>query len=84
MPFDTPPPTESFNPGMVRNITATIINAFKEEGFRYMGRIRLARDLGPRPGGPNGTLEDPPKDSRGKWNVRAVRCTNEGDVYIGR
>jgi len=72
-----------------------VLTAFKHEGFRYLGRIRLARDLdlfGAAKAGSGANATDggkafwvpPPKDAHGNWLVDAVRCTVEGDMYAGR
>ncbi|GBF96540.1 hypothetical protein Rsub_09123 [Raphidocelis subcapitata] len=59
-----------------------VFTQYLKEGFRYVGRIRLARDFGPRPV-PSEVQPAPDRDADGDWVVKAVRCTPEGDVYIG-
>jgi V8-like Glu-specific endopeptidase len=80
-------------------VARNVLTAFKHEGFRYLGRIRLARDLdlfgalGGKGGVAGANATDatgkafwvpPPKDAEGNWLVDAVRCTVEGDMYAGR
>lgn len=64
-------------------VPPSVVTQFIEEGFRYVGRIRLAHELGPRP---EPALVQPPpeKDVDGDWTAKAVRCTSDGDVYVGR
>lgn len=65
-------------------VPAAILNQFIDDGFKYVGRIRLAHEWGPRP---EAALEQPPApapDASGHWNIKAVRCTSDGDVYVGR
>jgi hypothetical protein len=90
MPFADSKPgphgAESGRPtGFVRLIDKAVINAFKGEGLRYVGRIRLAREMGPRPRniGSNMRLPEPEIDSDGNWRVGTLRCTADGDVYKG-
>jgi hypothetical protein len=70
----------------VTAITPDVINAFIQEGLRYVGRIRLARTLGPLPEDFNSTAAAAtvPSAANGQWEVPAVRCTSNGDVYVGR
>jgi hypothetical protein len=67
-------------------VPLAILRQFLGEGLRYVGRIRLAHDLGPAPAPGNGTegQEEPDKDGDGNWLVKAVRCTADGDLYVGR
>lgn len=90
MPFEDAKPgphgSESArSSGFVRLIDKAVINAFKHEGLRYVGRIRLARDLGPRPRnlGANMRLPEPEGDGKGNWKVATLRCTSDGDIYRG-
>jgi hypothetical protein len=90
MPFEDSKPgphgAESGRPsGFVRLIDKAVINAFKNEGLRYVGRIRLARDLGPRPKnlGSNMRIPDASDDGSGHWKVGTLRCTSDGDIYRG-
>ncbi|KAI8468655.1 MAG: trypsin-like cysteine/serine peptidase domain-containing protein [Monoraphidium minutum] len=64
-------------------VAADVRNRFLSEGFKYVGRIRLAHELGPRPS-PGDAQPPPETDADGDWVAQAVRCTPEGDVYIGR
>jgi hypothetical protein len=85
MPFDDakPGPNGAESGSDVRKVVPrAVIDAFKSEGLRYIGRIKLAREMGPRP---TSTADQPEPDSdgRGNWRVDAVRCTSEGDVYRG-
>lgn len=87
MPFDDqkPGPQGSESNGLgIKFLAKDVINAFRSEGLRYVGRIKLAKELAPRPG-PSGPLSQPEPDSdgRGNWKVDAVRCTSVGDVYKG-
>ena len=67
-------------------VPADVVTRFLEEGFKYVGRIRLARDVGPapEPAAGGGAPEAPAAGPDGHWDVKAVRCTPEGDVYVGR
>jgi hypothetical protein len=82
-----PPGAESGRPGggLLSLIDRSVLNAFKHEGLRYVGRIRLARDLGPRPFGLGARRKQPvpETDGEGNWQVATLRCTSEGDVYRG-
>jgi V8-like Glu-specific endopeptidase len=62
----------------------SVYTQFLKEGFRYVGRIKLAREGGPRPEPSASAPPAPEKDKDGNWRVKAVRCTSDGDVYIGR
>jgi hypothetical protein len=71
------------------NVSALVVPShvytqFLKEGFRYVGRIKLAREGGPRPEPADKAAPAPEKDKDGNWHIKAVRCTSEGDVYIGR
>jgi hypothetical protein len=81
-----PGPSGAESSGQLTAITPDVINAFIKEGLRYVGRIRLARTLGPLPEDFNGTAaaETVPSASNGIWEVPAVRCTANGDVYVGK
>lgn len=86
MPFDDAKPgphgAESNGPDTLRTITKAVINAFRADGLRYVGRIKLAREAGPRPAW-LAEPQAPDTDGRGNWRVGAVRCTSDGDVYRG-
>lgn len=91
MPFEDAKPgphgAESGRPGgVVRLIDKAVINAFRNEGLRYVGRIKLAREMGPRPKniGSNMRLPAPEEDGNGNWQVSTLRCTSDGDVYKGK
>jgi hypothetical protein len=64
-------------------VPPSVFTQFLSEGFRYVGRIRLAHDFGPQPT-PSEVQPAPEEDGHGNWMIKAVRCTAEGDVYIGR
>jgi hypothetical protein len=88
MPFEDlkPGPVGAESGGLeLHTIARDVISAFRAEGLRYIGRIRLARDVGPRPNVTTlGTVQqEPESDSHGNWLVRALRCTSAGDVYRG-
>jgi hypothetical protein len=77
---------ESGRPGgFARLIDKAVINAFKQEGLRYVGRIRLAKEMGPRPAKVGGAarMPQPAEDGNGNWKVATLRCTSDGDVYRG-
>jgi len=61
-----------------------VFTQFLQEGFRYVGRIRLAHEFAPQPTPAAAQQTEPEQDENGDWKVKAVRCTPEGDVYIGR
>lgn len=71
--------------GVISLIDRAVINAFKSEGLRYVGRIRLAKELAPRPADAEQALKqpEPDVDEKGNWKVDALRCTADGDVYRG-
>lgn len=77
-----PPGAESAG-GSAGSVPPNVVNRFVAEGFKYVGRIRLARDLGPRPDAASDQPE-PETDADGDWTAKAVRCTPEGDVYVGK
>lgn len=89
MPFEDQKPgpqaAESNGLEAIRIVAKDVINAFRGEGLRYVGRIRLAKELSPRPAG-NVPLNqpEPEQDEHGNWQVDAIRCTSSGDVYKGR
>lgn len=87
MPFDDqkPGPAGSESNGVgIKLLAKDVINAFRSEGLRYVGRIKLAKDLGPRPVGTAAVSQpEPDTDGRGNWKVDALRCTHSGDVYKG-
>jgi hypothetical protein len=64
-------------------VPLTVIRQFVDEGFRYIGRIRLAHDLGPAPA-PAAEQPEPERDGDGGWRAKVVRCTADGDLYVGR
>jgi hypothetical protein len=89
MPFEDqkPGPQGAESNGLegVRTVAADIINAFKDEGLRYVGRIKLAKELAPRPQGSTPVSQPEPElGADGNWHVDALRCTSSGDVYKGR
>ncbi|KAI8471057.1 MAG: trypsin-like cysteine/serine peptidase domain-containing protein [Monoraphidium minutum] len=77
-----PGPAGAESAGGNNTVPGSVVTAFLEEGFRYLGRIRLAHEAGPRPE-PAGEQPAPERDEKGAWRVKAVRCTAEGDMYIG-
>lgn len=78
-----PGPAGAESAGGNSTVPFSVVTAFVQEGFRYLGRIRLARDMGPAPE-PSDAQPLPETDSKGDWAVKAVRCTADGDMYIGR
>lgn len=65
-----------------------VLTRFVEEGFRYVGRVRLVHEFAPPRGaaGSNRSAAAEPEttpDGR-HWKVKAARCTPDGDMYIGR
>lgn len=87
MPFDDykPGPQGSESNGLgIRLLAKDVLNAFRAEGLRYIGRTKLARELAPRPDASVPVSQpEPDTDGRGNWKVDAVRCTSLGDVYKG-
>ena len=67
-------------------VPAHVVTQFVSEGFKYVGRIRLARDFaGAAAGGDAAAHPQPELSADGShWVAKAVRCTPEGDVYVGR
>ncbi|WIA36134.1 hypothetical protein OEZ86_007481 [Tetradesmus obliquus] len=89
MPFEDqkPGPQGAESNGLegVRTVAKDILNAFRDEGLRYVGRIKLAKELAPRPQGSVPVSQPEPElGPDGNWQVEALRCTSNGDVYKGR
>ncbi|KIY97292.1 Glutamyl endopeptidase [Monoraphidium neglectum] len=68
--------------GSTGTVPGDVVTRFLSEGFRYVGRIRLAYEFGPQPE-PAASQPAPEEDGKGNWIAKAVRCTPEGDVYVG-
>jgi hypothetical protein len=89
MPFEDqkPGPQGAESNGLegIRTVAKDVINAFRDEGLRYVGRIKLAKELAPRPQGSTPVSQPEPEvGPDGSWLVEALRCTSSGDVYKGR
>jgi hypothetical protein len=78
-----PGPAGAESAGGTEAVPPSVVSRFAAEGFKFVGRIRLAHEMGPRPQ-PADSQPEPEADHEGNWRIKAVRCTAEGDVYIGR
>ncbi|GBF97874.1 peptidase [Raphidocelis subcapitata] len=77
-----PGPAGAESAGGSDAVPPSVLTRFAAEGFKFVGRIRLSHEMGPRPE-PADKQPAPKEDGDSHWRVKAVRCTAEGDVYIG-
>lgn len=68
---------------LASTVNASVVTAYQRDGYAYVGRIALVKDMEvtvpePQP------YSEPKPDEEGNLVMRTVRATPDGDVYVGR
>lgn len=65
------------------SVNASVVTAYAQQGFRYLGRTALTKEVAPAvPKPQNYTAPEPDED--GNIVLPTILATPAGDVYAGR